>query len=369
MGTTTVLGQRALNRATLERQLLLRRSAMPVDRAVEHLCGLQAQTATSWYVGLWSRLERFDPRSVVDLLQARKLVRVVLMRSTIHLVSDRDLVAMRRPLQAVIVRSMRTNWGRRLPGVDVDEVTAAGRALLEAEPLTFGELGRRLQRRWPEHDAASLAQVVRAHAALVQVPPRGLWGRSGLALHTTAEHWLGRPLAPGEAPDELLLRYLGAFGPASVADARTWSGLTGLREVFERLRPGLRRFTDERGRELFDLPDAPRPDPGTPAPARFLYDYDNLLLSHDDRGRFLDAEHRRLLWPGDNRVAGAALLDGVVRGGWRLQRERDAATLLVQSPARLSEAATSALAEEGLRLLAFIGAGAGSHDVRFTVAD
>ena len=363
-----MLSQRALNRATLERQLLLRRSAMSVYDAVEHLCGLQAQTATSWYVGLWTRLEGFAPEPVVELLRARKLVRIALMRSTIHLVSDRDCLAMRRPVHAVIVRSMQSNWGKNLPGLDFDEVTAAGRRLLEERPLTFSELGRRLRERWPERDAASLAHVLRAHAALVQVPPRGLWGQSGLPTLTTAEHWLGRPLAPDDAPDGLMVRYLAAFGPASVGDARTWSGLTGLREVFERLRPGLRTFADEQGRELFDLPDAPRPDPDTPAPARFLYDYDNLVLSHDDRGRFLDADHRGLLWPGDNRVLGAVLVDGAVRGSWRLRRERDSAALIVRSLARLATKDSDALTAEGLRLLELIGAGASRHDVQFTVA-
>ncbi len=314
-----MLSQRALNRAALERQLLLRRSTMSVYEAVEHLCGLQAQTTTSWYVGLWARLEGFAPESVVDLVRARKLVRVVLMRSTIHLVTDRDCLAMRRPVQVVSVRGMKSNWGRNLLGVDFDEVTAAGRRLLHEKPLTFSELGKRLQERWPDHDAASLAQVVRAYAALVQVPPRGLWGHSGPAAHTTAEHWLSRPL-------------------------------------------------DERGRELFDLPDAPRPDPDTPAPVRFLYDFDNLVLSHDDRTRFLDAEHRRLLWPGDNRVFGAVLVDGAVRGGWRLERDRDAARLVVQSLKRPTSKDTSALTAEGLRLLKFLAAGASGHDVHFAVA-
>ncbi len=364
-----MLSQPALNRATLERQLLLRRSAMSVYEAVEHLCGLQAQTTTSWYVGLWTRLDGFRPESVVDLIQARKLVRVVLMRSTIHLVTDRDCLAMRRPVQIVSVRGMRTNWGRNLAGgVDLDQVTAAGRKLLEEKPRTFSELGRRLQERWPDQDAASLAQVVRAHATLVQVPPRGLWGRSGLAAHTTAEHWLGRPLAQDDAPDNMMLRYLSAFGPASVADARTWSGLTGLREVFDRLRPRLRTFTDERGRELYDLPDAPRPEPDTPAPVRFLYDFDNLVLSHDDRTRFLDADHRELLWPGNNRVLGAVLVDGAVRGSWRLERNRDSATLVVRSLRRPTIRDTGALTAEGLRLLQLIGAGASRHDVQFTVA-
>src|SRR6266542_3185553 len=203
---------------------------------------------------------------------------------------------------------------------------------------------------------------------LVQIPPRGVWGSTLQATWSTVEAWLGRAVDGDPAPDRMVLRYLAAFGPASVRDTQAWCWLTRLREVFERLRPNLLTFRDERGVELFDLPDAPRPDPDTPAPVRFLYDFDNLVLSHDDRTRFLDAEHRRLLWPGDNRVFGAVLVDGAVRGGWRLERDRDAARLVVQSLKRPTSKDTSALTAEGLRLLEFLAAGASGHDVHFAVA-
>ncbi|HEX2036936.1 MAG TPA: winged helix DNA-binding domain-containing protein, partial [Chloroflexota bacterium] len=271
-GSGAVLSRRALNRATLARQLLLSRRQLPVAQAIEHLVGLQAQTPHTWYVGLWTRLEGFRPPLVADLLAERRVVRLALMRSTIHLVTARDCLFLRPLVQPVIERSMNGNFGRSLAGVDAAALAAAGRALVEERPLTFTELGKRLAERWPGRDPAALAQAVRAWVPLVQVPPRGLWGTSGQARHTSAESWLGRPLDPAPSLEELVVRYLAAFGPAGVMDMQTWSGLTRLGEVVEGLRPRLVTFRDEQGRELFDLPDAPRPDPDTPAPPRFLYD-------------------------------------------------------------------------------------------------
>jgi hypothetical protein len=365
-----VLRRRDLNRATLARQLLLERSTMAVFDAIEHLCGLQAQTTATWYTGLWTRLEDFDPRSVGELMTARRLVRVALLRSTVHLVTDRDCLAIRPLVQSVAERGFAANWGKHLKGLDLGEIAMAGRRLLEEQPMTFSGLGRRLQERWPDRDGASMAQAVRAYVALVQPPPRGLWGRSGQAVHATAEQWLGRPLAADPSIDDLLLRYLAAFGPAGVNDARTWSGLTGLTDVFERLRPRLRTFVDEQGRELFDLPEAPRPDPQTPAPVRFLYDYDNLLLSHADRSRVLDPQHQRLLWPpATSVVLGSVLLDGFVRASWRLERAKAGARLLVTTFAPVARKDADAVTAEGRRLLAFSAPRVEKHDVRVTHAE
>ena len=362
-----MLSLRELNRATLDRQLLLRRTAMPVLAAVEHLCGLQAQTTHTWYAGLWGRLEKFDPQQVVELMETRQLVRIALMRSTIHLVSAADCVTMRPLVQVAGERSFATNWGKNLPGVDLGEVVAAGVGLLEQQPMTFSALGKLLQEKWPERDGASMAQAVRTYVALVQPPPRGLWGRSGQAVHAPAEQFLGRPLAARPSIDELILRYLAAFGPASVKDAQTWSGLTGLAEVFDRLRPGLATFADEQGRELFDMLDAPRPGGDVPAPVRYLYDFDNLLLSHADRTRVLDPAYRKLLWPLTNMALGSVLVDGFVRASWKPVKAKGSAHLVVTSFTAFGKRDAAAMTAEGLRLLEFLAPGA-EHDIRFEVA-
>jgi hypothetical protein len=163
--------------------------------------------------------------------------------------------------------------------------------LLEERPLTAKEFGGLLKERWPECDPASLARAICHLVPLVQVPLRGVWGKSGQAAHDTAEAWLGRPLDHDPALDEMVLRYLGAVGPATVKDVQTWSGLARLSEVVERLRPRLRVFRDEHSKELFDLPDAPRPDPNISAPPRFLPEFDNLILSHVDRARVIAKDY------------------------------------------------------------------------------
>ncbi len=365
-GSGDALSLRALNRATLERQMLLRRWQMPMLEAIERLVGLQAQTPHSWYHGLWTRLEDFQPERLGDLLIERQVVRIALMRSTIHLVTARDCLALRPLMQPVIERSTKGNFGRRWIGLDAEALIAAGRALVEQRPRTFSELGKLLVERWPDRDPAALAQAIRAWVPLVQVPPRGVWAMSGPAAHTTVEAWLGRPLTTDPSVEEMILRYLAAFGPATVKDMQTWSGLTRLSEVTERLRPRLAAFRDEHGRELFDLPDAPRPDPDTPAPPRFLYDYDNLLLSHADRTRFITDQYHKQGFTMDGPMPCIVLVDGFTNGTWKIIRQRRTATLTIEPFTRLSKKETAALTEEGARLLAFAAADADSHDIRFT---
>jgi DNA glycosylase AlkZ-like len=256
-----LLSARALNRALLARQLLLARERRPALDVVEHLVGMQAQEPLNPYVGLWTRLDGFRPKELAAAIVDRRAVRIALMRSTIHLVTAADCLALRPVTQVVHERGLKGTFGKRLNGVDRDALADEGRALLEERPRTFAELGRLLAERLPDRDPLALSMAVRTSVALVQPPPRGVWGEGGEALHTPVERWLGRPPGPALALEDLVLRYLAAFGPAGVKDVQTWSGLTRLREVIEALRPSLVSLRDENGVELFDLPDAPRPDP------------------------------------------------------------------------------------------------------------
>src|ERR1700761_9672179 len=195
-----VLTARAVNRALLARQHLLARAPAPAGNTgwgaldmVRHLCGLQAQAPFPPYYGLLARLDGFRPEELAGLLVDRRVVRIALMRGTIHLVTVEDALAWRPLIQPVLDRALATNFGPRLAGVDLDRVAAPGRGLTSREPLTFAQLGAALTATWPGNPADALAQAVRARVPLVQVPPRAVWGQSGLARHTPADVWLGRP--------------------------------------------------------------------------------------------------------------------------------------------------------------------------------
>ena len=359
------LGPRALGRATLARQLLLDRAAWSPLDAVEHLVGLQAQVPRDPYVALWSRLDGFRPESLSLLLGDRAVVRTTVMRATLHLVSADDCLTLRPLMQPVLDAELARHpeFAPHLAGVDLEPVLAHARELLAERPLSGKELRAGLAERFPGPDPAALAYACRCKLPLVQVPPRGLWRRSAQVTTTTAETWLGRPLATRPRLDDVVLRYLAALGPATVADVTTWCRLTGMREVVERLRPRLVTFRDSSGRELLDLPDAPRPDPDTPAPTRFLPEYDNVLLSHADRSRFASGAARAAAGGPSGRVLGTVLHDGAVSAVWRDEREGDGVTVVVTPIVRLTKRATSSIEAEGRRLARFLADGAGA-DVR-----
>ncbi len=368
-GAADRLSLRALNRATLARQLLLERSDMPALDAVRHLVGMQAQLPMNPYVGLWSRLAGFQPEQLSRMLLDRKVVRIVVMRATLHLVTAADCLVLRPLLQPVVDRELARHpeYGPALRGVDLDPVLAFARSLLAERPRTGSELRSAMAERFPDFHAGALAYACRCLLALVQVPPRGVWGRSAQVTSTTAESWLGRPLAAAPSIDDVVLRYFAAFGPAAVADVAAWSALTALREVVERLRPRLRSFRDDRGRELFDLPDAPRPDPDTPSPPRFLPEFDNVLLSHADRSRFVSEDHRARLRSAAAPVRGSLLVDGAVCGTWSLHDGDGTvpAALVTRHVRPLTDEEGSGVAAEGTALLRFHGHDAGQSDVRF----
>jgi len=341
--------------------MLLRRSQRPFTEAIDHLVGMQAQVPTSPYVGLWSRVEQFDPTELSALVEQRRVVRIALMRSTIHLVSARDCLELRPLVQSVSERGFRAAFGKRAVGLDVEEVAAAGRAILTDRPLAGAALGRILQERWPDHEPDVLANIVRAYVPLVQVPPRGVWGRSGPSAHTPAEAWLGMPLTSAPSVDEMVVRYLTAFGPANVQDAQAWSGLTGLADVFERLTPRLCTFRDDAGRTLYDLPDAPRPPGDLEAPARFLPEFDNLLLSHADRTHVVAEEHRARFME-NHLIVGTVLVDGWVDALWTVSRSKGRATMQIELLRRCSKRQRDDIADEGARLIAMLAPEA-THDV------
>jgi hypothetical protein len=366
VAAVTTLDARTLNRALLGRQLLLHRHHMSAAAALVHLVGLQAQEPQEPYVGLWSRLADFDPLELSGLLEDRGAVRTLLMRRTLHMVVARDCLALRPLHQSMLVSRVWSTLRRRLPGVDLADLAEAGYPLFHCEPRTLPDVGRALADRWPGVAARDLGDALSSVVPLVQVPPRGLWGRHGPARNTTIEAWLGRPHAEPSADelDAFVLRYLSAYGPAASADIRVWSGLGGLRDVVTRLRPRLRTFRDGRGRELLDVPDGLLPDPATPAPPRFLPAFDNAVLAYDDRSRIIDRQHRGLSVEGARYV----LVDGRVAATWTVVSDDATATLRISALAPLPTDAVDETVHEGERLLTLLAGAAGRQRVEVVTA-
>jgi hypothetical protein len=344
---------RQLNRATLARQLLLTREQVSAVDAVERLCGMQAQEAKPPFVGVWARVEGFRREELCRALLSHDVVRATLMRATLHLMSAQDYVALRATLAPAMAQAMKV-LGKRAEGIDLDGVLPVARELFDQRPMSFSEARALLVERFPDVDDRALGYAVRLHLPLVMVPTEDRWAFPSVASFTPADGWVGAVSGNG-APEALVLRYLAAFGPATASDAQTWSGLPGLKPVFERLRPELRVFEDERGRELFDLPDAPRPDGNVPAPPRFLPEFDNLVLAHADRTRVVADEHRPLLVTKNLRVRATFLWDGFARGTWEVERNKGSAVLRLTPFEALPKRAVKELETEGERLLRFVG--------------
>ncbi|MGL5816035.1 MAG: winged helix DNA-binding domain-containing protein [Phycicoccus sp.] len=359
------LDRRRLTLATLDRQLLLERRPLEVAAAVEHLVGLQAQEPLEPYVGLWSRLTRFTPSALAGALEGRTLVRTLMMRRTLHLHTAADCLALRPAHQQMLRTRMTGTLRPYLRGVDLDELAAAGEPLFE-QARTATEVGRMLGERWPDAEARWLGDALTCLVPLVQVPPRGLWGRTGPARCTTVRAWLRADTAArGDVLDTLVLRYFRAFGPASSSDLRAWCGLSGLPAVVERLRPRLRSYRDEAGRELLDVAEGRLPDDDAAPPARFLPAFDNTVLGYDDRRRVVDDEHRGLSVSGARFV----LLDGRVAATWSASAPGfgpradasaagDPVTVRVRALRALASSETDDVVREGDALAVFLGDGA-----------
>jgi Winged helix DNA-binding domain len=341
-----MLTERELNRALLARQGLLERSRSSLPRLLEQVGGLQAQYAPSSYIGLWSRLAGFAREDLTRALERRTVVQGTLMRDTIHLVSARDY-----PLLAEGVREGRRAWWLRVHRGKATESTmveaaARARSLLAQRPRRRSELMKHLG-----VDTA-IWNGIGLWLDLVRVPPSGTWERRRADVYAAADDWLGSSEATrDEGIDHILRRYLGGFGPAPLKDVAGWAGLpvAMLAPAVERLR--LRRFRDERGRELLDLPRAPLPDAGTPAPACFLPTWDATLLVHARRTQILGEKYRPLVFPTTTpHSVQTFLVDGCVAGTWTHERGR----VRLEPFERLRPDDRRELAEEGDRLAGFL---------------
>ncbi|MEV6284440.1 winged helix DNA-binding domain-containing protein [Kribbella sp. NPDC051770] len=358
-----VMDRRALNRATLARQFLLAREQLPALDAVHALAGLNAQSAKDPYLGLWARLTDFEPDQLADLLHDKQVVRACLMRYTQHLVTAADYQILRPVIAPVLVRAHHSAWRKQTEGVDLDELVVLGKEALKGVTLTRPQLGKKLKERWPDHEGTALGWTFQYLASVVHPPPDGLWGRKGgVTPFALAEDWLGITLGEPD-PGRLILLYLAAFGPASLRDIHAWSGLSRLGDTLDELRPQLVTFTNEAGTELFDLPDAPRPDPSTPVPVRLLPEFDNLMVGFRDRSRVMTKEQQTRVCVGAY-IAATLLVDGFVRGMWKVELNGDTATLAIEllddnggGDVVLSAAERKAVEAEGIALLRFMAPG------------
>ncbi|MEA2450984.1 MAG: hypothetical protein QOG63_2916 [Thermoleophilaceae bacterium] len=353
---------RELNRATLARQLLLERAAVGTVEAIGRLAGMQAQEPKPPYAGLWTRLDGFRHDDLRAALETGEVVRATLMRATLHLLPAADFPLFRAALQPGLTQAMRS-VGRRDEGMDLDAVLAAARELLAAGPRDFNAIRAHLQERFPDVNHRVMGYAVRTHLPLVMVPTGDRWGFPRNSEFALAEAGDGDG---DDGTEELVRRYLAAFGPASAADVQTWSGLKGIKKVLDGMRDELATFSAEGGRELFDLPDAPRPGEDPVAPPRLLPEFDNLVLAHADRTRLLPDEHRGRVVTKNLRVRATFLVDGVVAGTWSAARKGKRATLTLEPFGKLPKRVASALADEAEALLRFTDDDASAYDVATT---
>jgi len=356
------LSLRALNRATLARQLLLEPSTLSPRVALERVAGLQAQWPKLPFMGLWTRLAEFKRDDLSEALRRRHAVRATMMRGTIHVMTAKDYLAMRGVMQPVLTRGL-SPVKMAAAKLDMDAVVSSARKLF-VQPHTFDAAREALVAQFPKANDRALGHVARMMLPLVMVPTEDPWPFPAAAEFQLAESWLGKTVPTATDASSLVLRYFAAFGPASIADAQSWSGLQGLRAVVEKLRPKLRTFRDPRGRELFDLPDAPRPDEDTPAPMRFLPEFDNVLLGYQDRSRIMaDAHKPYVLLPG-LRVASTVTVDGLVVATWRIDRTKKQSTISVHLLEKLPKRTVADIEAEAERVVQFMEPDAVAHDVR-----
>jgi hypothetical protein len=365
-----VLTLRELNRATLARQMLLERASLPVVTAIERLAALQAQWAPSPYLALWSRLNEFKRESLWNAIEKKHtVIRARLMRGTLHLVSARDFYA-----YAVATQDLqRGAWNRLHVGAGVDPAKVAKVAVAYArEPRTSEDVVLHLTKRLGSFGGPYkwlIWRFVSAHADLVSAPPAGHWAHGGTNVpYVAAKHWIDGGARPTEeeAVELLIRRYLTAFGPATLADIARFAGQVParIRPVLERLAPSLRRFSDEQGHALFDLPRSPRPAADTDAPVRFLPRYDELLIGYEYRDRVIAKEHRSAVYSKNAIVEAVFLIDGFAAGTWSLASTKNDAVVRVKPFGTLRRSDRAAAIAEGEAVARFMAPDTKVHGAR-----
>jgi hypothetical protein len=362
-----VLSLRELNRTTLQRQFLLERADLSVLEAVERLVALQAQLARPPYVGLWTRLTAFTPDDLAEEIELKRIIKATFLRGTLHLLSTDDYLRFRTSLQPVLTSALAAIVKQREADVDVPMLVDAVREFMLEKPRSFAEITTLLTGLVPGGDPGAMRYAVRTHLPMVQVPIQKRWSYPGNPQFTLADGWLGAAPATSEHLPDLVKRYLAAFGPATVKDMETWSYLTDLQPVFEKLRSELVVYrTEQRSRsELFDLPDLPISPADTLAPVRFLPEFDNLLLAHQDRARVVPNAYRSKVYLPGLRVAATVLIDGFVAGTWTTERVKQTARILISPFEPPSKHTRAPLTQEAEQLIRFVEPDARSFEVRF----
>ncbi|MBI1258210.1 MAG: winged helix DNA-binding domain-containing protein [Chloroflexi bacterium] len=344
--------------------MLLERAPQPIP-VVERLVGLQAQQAQAPYIGLWTRVADFQRDDLAHLIDSRQMVKATWIRATLHLLTAADYLRFRTTLQPALEGASASIAKRRGGDFDLDRVLTAARAFIAETPRSFAEITAMLEALLPDVDVGSMRYTVRTHIPMVQVPTDTRWSYPGNPQFTLADSWIGRSVSSDADFRALFFRYLAAFGPASAADMQSWSGLAKLKDAVEALKPELVVYRNEQNREIFDLPDLPLPDEATPAPVRFLPEYDNLLLSHAKRTRVIADAHRSKVYLPGLRVAATILVDGFVAGTWTVVKKKGVTALTITPFDSLTPQGRAALSDEAERLVRFIEADSKAYEIHF----
>lgn len=342
---------RRLNRILLGRQMLLEREAIGPAEALERVFAVQAQLPRAPFLGLWARLKGFTKAELLSAIHARAVVRSTMMRGTLHLATARDVLAFRTTVMPP--RDTTLPWGVKPAPELLERVLEIGRAHFGPEPKDFESVRQVIEAEGLE-PVRPLAYAARMFLPLVQASSDASFGHEPGGRFTLAKTWLGQDEEQEPQPAALARRYLAAHGPSLPADFAGWSGLKGAAAVFEALGEELVTFTDERGRTLYDLRDAPRPEADTAAPVRLLADFDGAVLGRADRTGIIKPEHAPLLASKNGLIPAMVLIDGVVAGTWRIDAKRRTVAVSVRPFGKLAAKDRKTIEAEAISAALFL---------------